>query len=87
MNTTTLEQDKCPACKKDLNTAAPVDGEAVPKPGDFQICIHCGTWSEYNDDMKLVAFTQEDLDAVHPTLRKEMDEVWARIQAIKKQIG
>lgn len=85
MNTTHLDQDECPACKKRLDAASPVDGESVPSPNDLTVCVYCGAWNKYGEDMKLLPLTQEERDTLDPVLQKELEEVSAKIAAIKRK--
>ena len=36
-------------------------GERKPKPGDFSICINCGELGVYDDSLRIVPPTEEDL--------------------------
>lgn len=87
MKSTTLPQDKCPVCKTDLDMASPVDGESVPGPNDLTVCIQCGAWNKYNEDMKITTLTQEERDNMDPVLQKQMDEVSAKITDIKTKLN
>ena len=53
MTTTRLAPCPCPHCGKVLDAASPADGAASPSPGDATLCIYCGEWCVFNDELKL----------------------------------
>ncbi|MBN1625009.1 MAG: hypothetical protein JW944_00680 [Deltaproteobacteria bacterium] len=56
MKTTRLDEFKCPWCGYALDAVsnADINENFSPKPGDLSICINCGGWLEFADDMKLI---------------------------------
>jgi hypothetical protein len=61
MKTTILKPSFCPFCFKMLDAASSVRGEEVPQPGDFTVCISCCNVLLFDDDMKLLASSLEDI--------------------------
>jgi hypothetical protein len=50
------EEQYCPTCYHMLDMNTPLLNEstsAVPKPQDISLCIYCGNWSVFDDDLKL----------------------------------
>jgi hypothetical protein len=44
-----------------LDAAMSVKGKAKPKPGDFSVCIYCGIFLRFNDDMTIRAMDLDEL--------------------------
>ena len=42
MKTTHIPNICCLACGEPADAASSVDGERVPEPGDFTVCLYCG---------------------------------------------
>ena len=58
IDTTKMGKDFCPACNYECDSASDAKGEpAVPKPHDVSICLNCGEWLEFADDMALIKIT------------------------------
>lgn len=64
---TPMGNDNCPTCNYTIEVAAAAVGEHVtPMPHDVSICLNCGEWLEYSDDMALIILTEKT--------RKELDK-------------
>lgn len=51
---TKMGKDYCPACNYECNAATDTaDVHQTPNPGDLSICLNCGEWLEFADDMAL----------------------------------
>jgi hypothetical protein len=49
-------------CGYEVDMATDVDSTgAVPKPKDVTICLNCGAWLKFNEDLKCIRFEAEDL--------------------------
>jgi hypothetical protein len=44
----------CPACGYLFEAAGNAIGEGSPKPGDYSLCLSCGTVLEYGDKGKML---------------------------------
>lgn len=57
------EPNKCPHCDALLDRSVGVNepDQRAPRPGDRSICIHCGNPCKFDDDMKLVKLTDEEM--------------------------
>lgn len=53
--------DECPGCFGYLNASRDIDGDERPKPDDRTICIHCGAFMKYLNDLRLQLLTPEEL--------------------------
>lgn len=64
---TPMGDDFCPTCNYKIEVATTAVGEhVVPNPHDVSICLNCGEWLEYSDDMALIILTEKT--------RKELDK-------------
>lgn len=52
---------KCPFCLKLLDHFHHPKEGAEPAPGSASVCMHCGEFLEFDDNMKLKAITPETL--------------------------
>lgn len=79
ITSTLVPEQKCPTCGTKLDAAASPDG-ATPNAGDFTICVECGEWMRFNDDLTLRSFTKKDVvDLTLPQMRM-MSRVTAKIR-------
>jgi hypothetical protein len=53
MKTIDTPADKCSSCGYRFNATTDLTGDAVPRPGDYSICIKCGHLMVFNDDLRL----------------------------------
>lgn len=57
-NTTKIGTDYCPGCDYKIDSATPTDEEKrKPNPGDLVICLNCGAYLKFADDMALQDLT------------------------------
>ena len=57
---TFMGNDSCPNCNYKTDSASAVNGEHVtPNPHDVSICLSCGEWLEYSDDMALMKISDK----------------------------
>jgi hypothetical protein len=52
---------KCPFCEYDMTHVTGVDHDQAPKPGDLTMCIRCGAWCVFTDELALRKPTTEEL--------------------------
>lgn len=79
-----LINDKCPGCGYEVDTHTSAnDPSETPSPNDISICLGCGTFNKFNEDLKLVPFTEEDLESTDPRLRAEMERISEKIKSNK----
>jgi len=54
----------CPHCNAELDGCSGVDNDARPDPGDFTVCIECGSVSAFSRGLRLRVLTKrEQLEA------------------------
>ena len=61
---TYMGKDYCPTCNYTIDCASAVEGNHIPMPHDFSVCLNCGEWLEFSDDMALIIMpikTKNDL--------------------------
>jgi hypothetical protein len=49
MKETSFKGVKAPCCGWLLDTAASLQGDVSPQPGNFTICFNCGSWLMFTD--------------------------------------
>jgi hypothetical protein len=54
----------CWHCDHMLDAASPVEGQAVPSEGAVSLCLYCGAVAIFEEDLKLRAPTEEELDEI-----------------------
>ena len=42
----------CPYCGYTTDAATSLEGERVPEPGDFSVCLSCGGWLRFEADLR-----------------------------------
>lgn len=63
----------CPHCGKEHDRAGGLTTHKMPKPGDISLCINCGGWNEYDDDLHMKKLPQETLEQIRkddPQIKK-----------------
>ena len=50
---------ECPHCKTTLNGFTDPIGNRVPKAEDVTMCLYCGEFLQFNDNMKLEPLSEE----------------------------
>lgn len=75
--------DGCPVCfhRLDAATDARFEG-ARPKPGDLSICISCTTVLKFDDALRHVLLTNEELASLDPEMRAELQRVRSAIRHV-----
>jgi hypothetical protein len=74
-----VKEAKCPACAARLDAATSIDSAAAPGPGDYTVCIYCGSACRYSEWMDLEAMTEGDLLA----LQNENPESFAVVMLLQ----
>lgn len=66
----------CGHCGKELDAASGAPGE-VPRPGCFSVCTACGGINRFDDQMRLVRVSDEELAALPAEFQSQMQEMKA----------
>jgi len=77
----------CPSCGKELDASSEFGGAGKPKPNDLSICLYCGAFLVFNENMTLRMLEPEELAALPHDLRNTMIEVRGRISAYYEGIA
>ncbi len=85
MTTTILPDDRCPACGKELDAAAPTKGNTrdVPVPGDISLCFGCGEVLWFDAQMKHQVLPAERLAAFDDDFREFLRVGQEQIRALQ----
>lgn len=69
----TVKESKCPYCLKSLDMTSQIgEGNAVPIKGDATICIYCGNYLAYGEELKLEKFTTDTWEALGEQAQNEV---------------
>lgn len=60
MKSTELSKRKCPACGHDIEASTHLVDEVSPEPGDVSVCLYCGEFYIFDDDMNFRDPTPEE---------------------------
>ena len=61
MSTARMIAIDCPKCGHTLDACTGIGHENSPSPGDLTLCIKCAAYLQFDDDLKLVTFPEEQL--------------------------
>lgn len=77
--TTRLPMTPCPICRLPLDAATAVGKPAVPKHGNFTVCIRCGARLRFErsaiGQLSVRACTAADNADIHPDTRRSLERV------------
>lgn len=57
-------KDRCPKCRKVMDSAMPVDGTSQPQPGDYSVCISCAALLVFKDDRRVRLLTLDEMETM-----------------------
>lgn len=83
--TVRVSGNKCPSCGKFLDMATAVNdprAELAPTAGDLSMCISCGTFLQYKEDMSYRIFTHDEIVDLDTETRSQLfkaHEVWSQL--------
>lgn len=67
----------CPHCHRPNNVVSSDTG-AIPKPGDYSVCLHCAGVGEYQKDLSIAKIRIEDV--ADPEERRALERGVARVK-------
>ena len=85
MKTTRHAPFPCPACGLKMDASSDMDGKAIPKPGDFTLCIRCGCVLVFTDELIGRRAEQADLDALNDAERHALLVISAAIENVHRR--
>lgn len=57
-----VKSTNCPRCKIPIDAATTVAGDDQnPKAGDYTICVECGGWLRFTDDLDVRSVTADEI--------------------------
>jgi transcription initiation factor IIE alpha subunit len=59
-----MPENSCPACGKRLSAATGIKEDAVPNSGDISICVYCGEYLVFDDNLHSRSMSQEEFDSL-----------------------
>ena len=77
-----IDPSPCPKCGVQHDAATASDGSGIgPVKGDLSICVDCGSINVFDDDLKLVTITEEQLSEGYD------DETLAEIRRVSSMVA
>ena len=61
MSSTKLAAQGCPKCGYTIDACSGIDHNNGPQPEDLTLCINCAAYLQFDDELRLVMFTDEQL--------------------------
>ena len=87
MNITRTPGVNCVVCKTYMDATAPSDGrDSRPGPGDVTICLKCGAFMVFTDDMSVRGISHSEFVTLDPYIQAELMRTWFFIN-IRKPKG
>ena len=69
-----LPISRCPSCGYQFDSATALENpDAKPKPGDLSICLNCGEWLTFADDLTVRLLESKEFQALPHHIRKRLD--------------
>lgn len=66
----------CPCCKRVLDGASCLEDEKLmPNAGDITICIYCLTILEFDNNLKLLEMTNEQISELPHEMRMDLNKI------------
>ena len=72
----------CPSCGVTIlgiTSATDDDSDVGPGPGSISLCMNCGEFHSFDEDLKPHFSSQEDIESV----KNDMPELWVKALAIR----
>ena len=73
--TAVVPESRCSTCGKVHDRATTTQGIHTPKPGDIGVCNCCGEVHRYDDQLKLVQASLNDIMALSPEQRQMIGQM------------
>jgi hypothetical protein len=69
MTITLTPENFCPMCGENLSAATGVKEDTTPKTGDISICIYCGEYLVFDEDLRSQSMSQEEFDSLDDEMK------------------
>lgn len=80
MKSSEIPSSACWNCGKAVDAATPLESDADPVPHDVTLCIYCGEWNVFADDMMLRKPTEQEFIAIGmDPMARAARHVWATL--------
>ena len=80
-----LAHNSCPMCHKTLDAATDVEDESLkPQPGDYSVCIYCGVFLVFGDDIRMEHFPDENLMEMEDEDRLKITKMRRAVMALER---
>lgn len=75
----------CPGCGGRFDGAASLTSDEPPDPGDFSVCMTCGTILRFGEGLCVRLATAEDLAALSPGGRSALAQAQAVVRGSRRK--
>lgn len=76
--------DKCPQCGYHIDDHFSLDPDAIPSKDDLSVCMKCGEWNKFDENLKLVLLTTEERAGMEPSLLFELQQISTSVLQSKR---
>jgi len=81
-----LDPCSCPYCGYEIDSHTTVAVEqTLPEKDDLSVCFNCANICKYDEDLKLIPFTEEDSLKTDPETLKLLESVIKKIKDHRKE--
>lgn len=78
----------CPRCGYNIDAATSLDGgDFHPAAGDLSVCIECGTWLVFDDELRPRELTKDERRELPAYAIALLDQAGAVIQQWRREDG
>jgi len=80
---TRIPQSECPTCHYKMDATTAVFEKATPKKGDISVCMKCGTVTQFDEKLRMVALTSKEVDEI----KEKYPALYIQIRQIQREIA
>ena len=62
-----------------MNTPVSPDNVRGPNPNDFTVCIYCGTWYRFNEDLSLRLISDAEYESIPQRDKERLEQITQQI--------
>jgi len=82
MKTTRHDPIQCPVCLKEFDCSTIFDHNVSPSPGDFSICIFCGSINVFGEGLRIFVATDEQIGKLDPQSKHNLFKTVAAVKML-----